>query len=135
MSAIIEFHFGQAEYSQSCECLRSCLGTEHSMMKFNTLFECGPSHPISTSHPSDVIHMISVPRPSLIRLNTKMKNNYNKKFSLSNSVLPLGLPLNRAMLQYISNYKLLKVLSDDFCETDSSHASDMPVAEISRRST
>ena len=86
MSAIIEFHFGQAEYSQSCECLRSCLGTEHSMMKFNTLFECGPSHPISTSHPSDVIHMISVPRPSLIRLNTKMKNNYNKKFSLSNSV-------------------------------------------------
>ena len=91
---------------------------------------------VDPSHPSDVIHVVRVPRPSLIKLTTKTKNNYNnKKFSLSYSVLPLGLPLNGAMLQYISNYNLLKVLPDDFCEADSSHVSDMPLAEVFCRTT
>ena len=35
------------------------------MMKYSTLFECGPLPPTSTLCPSDVIHVISVPRPSL----------------------------------------------------------------------
>ena len=44
--------------------LRSCLVMEHSRMKTNILFECGPLPPTSTSHPPGVIHVISVPRPS-----------------------------------------------------------------------
>ena len=37
------------------------------MMKSSTLFhefECGPLPPTSTSRPPDVIHVVSVPRPS-----------------------------------------------------------------------
>ena len=63
-----EFLTGQAEYSQSCERLGSCLVIERSMMKSSTLFHVfdgGPLlPPTSTSHPPDVIHVIGVPRPS-----------------------------------------------------------------------
>ena len=63
-----EFLTGQAENSRSCECLRSCLTIECSMMKSSTLFhvfECKPlPPPMMTSRPPDVIHMIAVPRPS-----------------------------------------------------------------------
>ena len=34
-----KFLTGQAEYSWSCECLRSCLAVERSMMKSSTLFQ------------------------------------------------------------------------------------------------
>ena len=47
-----------------CECLGSCLAMEHLIMKSSALFECGPLSPMSTSHPPDIIHVISVPRPS-----------------------------------------------------------------------
>ena len=57
-----EFLTGQVEYSRSYERLESCLATERSMMKSSTLFECGPLPPL---RPLDVIHVISVPRPSL----------------------------------------------------------------------
>ena len=40
------------------------LSLERSMMKFSTLFECGPLPPMSTSCPPDVIHVTGVPRPS-----------------------------------------------------------------------
>ena len=39
-----EFLTFQAEYSRSCDHLGSCLVTE-SLMKFNTLFKCGPLPP------------------------------------------------------------------------------------------
>ena len=65
------FLTGQAEYSRSRERLGSCLASERSMMKSSTLFhefECGPLPPYvhltSTSRPPDVIHVVSVPRPS-----------------------------------------------------------------------
>ena len=52
-----EFLTCQAEYSESCERLGSCLVTEYSMMKFSTLFECGPlpPPPMSTSCPPEII--------------------------------------------------------------------------------
>ena len=56
----------------SRECLGSWPALEHLMMKSSMLFECGflshhlpPPPPMSTLCPLDVIHMISVPRPSL----------------------------------------------------------------------
>ena len=53
-----EFLTVQAEYSQSCKRLGSCLEIE-------SVIECGPLPPTSTSHPPDIIHVICVPRPSL----------------------------------------------------------------------
>ena len=49
------------------EHLKSCLPVERSMMKSSRLFECGPLpsvHLVSTRRPPDVIHVISVPKPS-----------------------------------------------------------------------
>ena len=54
------------EYSPSCERLGSCLATECLMRKSSMLFlNVDPSPSTSTLCPSDIIHMISVPRPSL----------------------------------------------------------------------
>ena len=47
-----------------CERLGSCLAIEGLMMKSGLLFECGPLPPMFTLRPPDVIHVISVPRPS-----------------------------------------------------------------------
>ena len=49
----------QVECSQSCDHLRFYHVMERSMLKSRTLFECGPS-PMSTSCPSDILHMIIV---------------------------------------------------------------------------
>ena len=62
-----EFLTVQAEHSQSCECLESCLAIECSMMESSTLFHdlnADLSPLMSTSRPLDVIHMIDVSRPS-----------------------------------------------------------------------
>ena len=64
-----EFLVGQAEYLPSCECLGSCLATECLMRKSSmcSLFlNVDASPPTSTLCPSNIIHMISVPRPSLL---------------------------------------------------------------------
>ena len=55
-----EFLTCQAEYSESCERLGSCLATEYSMMKFSTLFECGPLPPPPPPCPPRV-HLKSFP--------------------------------------------------------------------------
>ena len=55
---------GQAEYPQFCECLGSRLAMERSMMKSSKLCYTSPPLRLSTSHPPDVIHVVSVPRPS-----------------------------------------------------------------------
>ena len=64
-----EFLTGQVEYSPSCERLGSCLATECLMRKSSmcTLFlNVDASPPTSTLCSSDIIHMISVPRLSLL---------------------------------------------------------------------
>ena len=43
-----------------------CLSTDSCEIKFSMLFERGSSVSMSTSHPPDIIHVIGVPRPSLI---------------------------------------------------------------------
>jgi len=58
------FLTSEVEYYRSCEPQESWLSLERSMMQSSTLFECGPLPPTSTSHPPDIIHVISVPRPS-----------------------------------------------------------------------
>ena len=40
-----QLQISQVEYSQSYDCLGSCLATEHSTMKSSTLFQCGPLPP------------------------------------------------------------------------------------------
>ena len=58
---------GQAEYSRSCvNVWGSGLATKSSMMKSSTIFECGPLPPMSTWHPPDIMHMISVPKTFLL---------------------------------------------------------------------
>ena len=59
-----KFLTGNVDYSLSRECLGSCLAMERSVMKSSMLFECEPlPYLASTSHPPDVVHMMSVPRP------------------------------------------------------------------------
>ena len=55
-----EFLTCQAEYQRSCKHLGSCLLTGCSMMKSSMSFKCGTL----PQYQPDVIHVISVPRPS-----------------------------------------------------------------------
>ena len=44
--------------------LRASFLLECSMMKSSMLFECMTPPPMSTLHPPDIIHLVSVPRPA-----------------------------------------------------------------------
>ena len=79
---------GQAEYSQSCECLGSCQATECSTMKSVCYLNADPSPFASTWRPPDVIHVISVPRPfplspllhfCVIMLNTNWRTKWRMR--------------------------------------------------------
>ena len=60
-----EFLTSQVEYSILCECLGSCLAMERSMMKSSVLLNADPCPPTSNSGPPYIIHVMSVPKPSL----------------------------------------------------------------------
>ena len=89
-----EFLTVQAEYSESCERLGSCLVTERSMMKSSMLFhvfECGPLHLMSTSRPPH-IHLTSTWRSPDIDL-TSTSRPPDVHLTSTTSSVPRSSPL------------------------------------------
>ena len=90
-------------------CMESRIAMKHSMMKYSTLFECGPLPPIYILCPSDVIHVISLPHffhcssPSMYYTECRRKKNgrglgmrlrvvWFTIYTIFQSYLPLHLP-------------------------------------------